>query len=245
MKLQIGLEKDKIFSSSASLLLHIASLFLVIIILNETSDKPHAGRGFIQITSDDYLQSQTSSQNGKDNFTSRNNESSIKKVDEEKKILDKTNETEANQSFYNFSNFPVDTTSLDQVYHESTLDVTLRYPNGWTYVDSDVKNKLDGVTFWFTQTNIYPPPYVHLEVEDKDLFDPQRYKHKTEINGYDVYFNDPQELEGQISQTIYIHTNSDQDYSLKLIMEGKQAFNAFQPVFFGMVKSFKFGKSLF
>jgi len=246
MKFQTGIESNTIFSSSASLLVHIAVLFSVLIILNEISDKPKTSRGFIQIAPKDFfMDKQTGVNNEKSNLKPKESASS-KKENADKKLSDKLNQiNESSQTIYDFSNLPVDTTSLDQVYHESTLDVTLHYPNGWTYIDQDVQNKLDGVTFWFTQTNISPPPYVHLEVEDKDLFDPQRYKYKTLINGYDIYFNDPQELEGQISQTIYIHTGSDEDYSLKLIIEGKSAFNSFQPIFFGMVKTFKFGKSLF
>ena len=53
------------------------------------------------------------------------------------------------------------------------------------------------------------------------------------------------EMEGQVARVFYIRTNSGEDYSLKLIMKGKEEFKSFQPVFFGMIKSFKFGKGLF
>jgi hypothetical protein len=147
--------------------------------------------------------------------------------------------------FYNFSEFEYDASDPEQIYSESTLDVTLNYPNGWTYIDQNVKNKLDGVTFWLVKGNYNPPPYVHLEVKEKYLFNPARFKYKMELNGNIAYYNNPEELEGQISQVVYIRTDSDEDYSVKLIMKGREEFKSFQPVFFNMIKSFKFGESFF
>lgn len=178
----------------------------------------------------------------------------------EENLIDNKNETEFNEEikppenneqiitglyYYNLTEAEFDTSSLEQIYRESTLNVTLRYPNGWTYIDQNVKNKLDGVTFWSLKGNYNPPPYVHLEVKEKYLFNPSRFKYKTSINRNDVYYNDPEELEGQVSQILYIRTNSDEDYSLKLIMKGKEEFKSFQPEFFNMVKSFKFGSLIF
>ena len=147
--------------------------------------------------------------------------------------------------FYNFSEFESDASDPEQIYRESTLEVTLKYPNGWTYIDQNVKNKLDGITFWLVKGNYNPPPYVHLEVKEKYLFNPARFKYKMELNGSTAYYNNPEELEGQISQVVYIRTDSDEDYSLKLIMKGREEFKSFQPVFFSMIKSFKFGESFF
>jgi hypothetical protein len=132
-----------------------------------------------------------------------------------------------------------------QVYKESTLNVSLRYPNGWTYLDQDVKNKLDGVTFWAVDRSYQIPPYVHLDVRDKSIFNSSRFKYKFSNRGRDYYYNDPEELEGYFTQVIYLRTNSDEDYSIKLMVKGKEAFKSFQPVFFNMVKSFNFGKSFF
>jgi hypothetical protein len=147
--------------------------------------------------------------------------------------------------YYNFTETEFDTSDLKQIYSEPTLNVTLRYPNGWTYMDQNVKKKLDGVTFWSLIGNYDPPPYVHLEVKEKYLFNPVRFKYKTEINGNEAYYNDPEELEGQVSQVIYIRTDSDEDYSFKLIMKGRETFKSFQPEFFNMIKSFKFGTTIF
>jgi len=121
----------------------------------------------------------------------------------------------------------------------------MKYPAGWTYIDQDVNKKLDGVTFWSAIGNYSPPPYINLEVRDKDLFDANRYKFNLKTWGYTIFYNDPEELESQVSQIFYIRTNYGEDFSLKLIMNGRDEFKSFQPVFFGMLKSFKFGKGLF
>lgn len=134
-----------------------------------------------------------------------------------------------------------DTAGLENIYSETTLDVQIKYPYGWTYIDQNAKNRLDGVTFWSAANQYNPPPYVHLEVMDKDLFNPSRFKYKSEFENYTIYYNDPEELSGQYSRLIYIRTETDVDYSLKLIMKGKEQFENFEPVFFGMLKTFSFG----
>ena len=166
-----------------------------------------------------------------------------KKEEASDKIKPVQRKTEA--YFYNFTKSDYDTSALIQVYKESTLNVSLRYPGGWTYLDQDVKNKLDGVTFWAVDKNYKVPPYVHLNVQDKDIFNPSRYKYKFSSYEKVYYFNDPEELEGYFTQIIYIRTNSYEDYSIKLMVKGKEAFKAFQPVFFNMAKSLNFGKSFF
>ncbi len=148
-------------------------------------------------------------------------------------------------SFYSFSDNHADTSNLVQYYKESTLNVSIKYPAGWKYIDQNVKNKLDGVTFWTTSGTFNPPPYVHIEVRDKDLFNPKRFKYKYETDNYTLYYNDPEELAGQFNQILYIRTDTNEDYSIKLIMNGEEAFKMFQPVFFGMVKSFKYGSGYF
>ncbi len=152
---------------------------------------------------------------------------------------------ESVSAYMEFNPANADTADLEQVYSESTLNVSLKYPAGWKYVDQNVNQKLDGVTFWAVSGKYSPPPYVHLEVKEKYLFNPSRYKHKIKMPYYTIYYNDPVELSGQVSQILYIRTESDEDFSLKLIMEGKEAFKSFQPEFFGMIRSFKFGRRLF
>jgi len=166
-------------------------------------------------------------------------------VEDEKTNDDKISEDNSTDEFYNFQNIEYDTSNIKQIYKEYTLNVSLRYPNGWRYIDQNVKDKLDGVTFWADQQNYEYPPYVHLEVQDKYIFNPSRYKFKTEHNGNIFYYNDPEEMEDYYTQIIYIRTNTEEDYSLKLMVKGKETFLSFQPVFFSMAKSFSFGKSIF
>jgi hypothetical protein len=147
--------------------------------------------------------------------------------------------------YHNFEGTSGDTLGLDQVYSEKTLNVKIKYPVGWTFVDQDRHNKLDGVTFWASNGIFDPPPYIFLEVKEKYLFNPSRYKFSTKLANSVAWYNDPEELEGQVSQVFYIRTETEDDYSIKLIMNGKDTFIAFQQIFFGMIKSFNFGKSIF
>jgi hypothetical protein len=154
-------------------------------------------------------------------------------------------ETILPSGYYNFAGAGTDTSALVQVYSEKSLNVKINYPVGWTFVDQDKQKKLDGVTFWADNGIFNPPPYIFLEVKEKYLFNPSRYKYNTKLKNTTAYYNDPEELEGQVSQVFYIRTDIDQDFSLKLIMNGKDTFIAFQPIFFGMIKSFNFGSSWF
>lgn len=138
-----------------------------------------------------------------------------------------------------------DTTDLDQVYTESTLNLSIKYPKGWTFIDQTKKNKLDGVTFWSVEGVYNPPPYIHLEVIEKYLFNPNRYKYKVKQFDCEWYFNDPVNLEGQISQEIYIRTETAEDFLIKLIMVGEDQFLRFRPKFFAIVKSLEFGGQYF
>ncbi len=148
----------------------------------------------------------------------------------------KPDELVNNDLFWN-----ADTAILENIYNESTLNVEIKYPAGWTFLDQNAKNRLDGVTFWGS-TNLYnPPPYIHLEVMDKYLFNPSKFKYTSEFENYVIYYNDPDEISNQFTRLLYIRTETDVDYELKLIMKGKEQFENFEPVFFGMVKSFSFG----
>ncbi|MFN3873893.1 MAG: hypothetical protein ACK4R9_12915 [Ignavibacterium sp.] len=148
--------------------------------------------------------------------------------------------SEGNLILVNPQDLVADTTDLDQIYSEKTLDLSIKYPKGWTYIDQTKKNKLDGVTFWSVEGIYNPPPYIHLEVVEKYLFNPARYKYKAKQFNCEWYFNDPINLEGQISQEIYIRTDNDEDFLVKLIMKGEEQFRAFQSKFFAIVKSLEY-----
>jgi len=222
---------DYALSLLLSILFHSLLFLLAAFMLNLQFNKPVINAVYLT-----FPDNETSVKSElKENLNTQNNQIKPEEI---------TNE-EVTDAYYNFNKSEYDTSNIKRIYRESTLNVSVRYPNGWTYIDQNVKNKLDGVTFWAIQGNYEIPPYVHLEVQDKYIFNPSRYKYKLEHKGNIYYYNEPEELEGYITQIIYIRTESDEDYSLKLMVKGKETFRSFQPVFFSMAKSLRFGNSLF
>lgn len=144
-----------------------------------------------------------------------------------------------------FTNLLADTTNLDQLYTETSLNVKIKYPKGWAFIDQNKNKKLEGVTFWVNDGTIIPPPYLHLEVINKDMFIEKRYKYKTDFEKYIAYYNDPEELQDYLTRVIYIRTEDNQDFQLKLMIKGKNEFESFEPKFWAILKSFDFGKNLF
>lgn len=138
-----------------------------------------------------------------------------------------------------------DSSGLGGLYSENTFNIRMKYPSNWVYVDQQNKRRLDGVTFWSSDNAYNPPPYIHLDVVDKYMFNSTRYRHKYDFPGFTGYYNDPEEMEGQVSQTVYIRTSGDKDYMIKLIMQGQDQFRSFQPKFFAIVRSFRSGYSIF
>ncbi|NCQ16687.1 MAG: hypothetical protein COZ80_07505 [Ignavibacteria bacterium CG_4_8_14_3_um_filter_37_9] len=138
-----------------------------------------------------------------------------------------------------------DTSTLTQDYSETSLNVKLKFPGGWKYIDQNVKKKLDGVTFFADPQIFNPPPYVHLDVAEKYLFNPAHFSQKMKTSRSEYYFNDPEELEGTYSLIIYIKTDTKEDFIIKLIVKGKEPFYRFLPSFWGIVQSFEFGNSIF
>jgi len=252
-----------IFSYSASLAVHIVIIIAVIIILNHGGSSM-AGKGIDVNLAGEYdlnpgstppVKTPANSKPEPENLPvnnrrvinnpleeaiNNNSEKTISKNINKEKI-----ESVLPSGYYNFAGAGTDTSALVQVYSEKSLNVKINYPVGWTFVDQDKQKKLDGVTFWANNNIFNPPPYIFLEVQEKYLFNPSRYKYNTKLKNTVAYYNDPEELEGQVSQVFYIRTDTDEDFSIKLIMNGKDTFIAFQPIFFGMIKSFNFGNSFF
>lgn len=166
-------------------------------------------------------------------------------INDEKKLLEKqkTNQIEESKTI-NFSDIKVDTTNLDQIYSEPTLNISIKFPKGWSFIDQNKKKKLDGVTFWANDGSYNPPPYIHLEVVDKDMFNEQRYSYKMDLEKFRAYYNDPEEMQGYVTQIIYIRTDDDEDFKLKLMLKGENEFKLFRPRFWAILKSFNFGNSL-
>ncbi|HMU43133.1 MAG TPA: hypothetical protein PKA80_07520 [Ignavibacteriaceae bacterium] len=173
-----------------------------------------------------------------------NNSQKLKQMNENtKELVEPIKQVPLN--YYLFSDLDADTSDLQQVYYETTLDVTIKYPAGWTFIDQNVKNKLDGVTFWLINSEIKPPPYVHLEVLDKYLFNPAKFNDSLKVSDFWIYYAEPKELEGQITQVLYIRTDIDVDFSLKIMVNNWENYRNFQPKLLGMLKTFDFKRSLF
>ncbi len=168
----------------------------------------------------------------------------VEKDEIEESVTEQVIQQPASQQF-SFKDIVADTTNLDQMYKETTLNVSIKYPRGWTFVDQNVKNKLDGVTFWASDGLYNPPPYIHLEVKEKYYFNEQRYKYQIEYDNYIAYYNDPEIIENYYIQNVYLRTKINEDFNIKLMISGDEAFKSFQPRFFGMIKSFNFGSSFF
>lgn len=246
IKLKTDKQEYPVLGFSMSLILHALIITAAALILHSSPEETRSGSPYVQIST---IETPPAPEKTADEQKKEIDKTEpVQKIPAEEKKENKEKESPENTAaalYYDFSKVPADTSGLVQIYKENTLDVSLKYPAGWTYIDQNVKNKLDGVTFWTTSTKFNPPPYVHIEVKDKDLFNPGRFKHNYRTRNYTAYYNEPVELEGQITQIIYIRTNTEKDFSLKLIMNGKEAFREFQPVFFGMVKSFKYGNQFF
>ncbi len=242
-------EDSHVLSISISLIFHALIFFTLIFIFNITVNKSHKSSPYVQVYTSEF--ENIKNDNSHIEERSKDKPSPVKKtltkeVEQNKIIEKKENQPEENAvSFLNFSETNTDTTNLDQIYREATLNVSMRYPKGWTYIDQNIKDKLDGVTFWSLKGRYNPPPYIHLEVKEKYLFNESKYKNKKTGKNYTIFYNDPVELAGQITQILYIRTEDDEDFTVKLIMNDKESFRSFQPEFFGMIKTFKFGKQYF
>lgn len=232
----INNNKTWIRNFSLSILLHLVIISTVIYFFNLQSERSKVNSSFFTIDTKEYVQQK-----------SEEVKSEIEKnVDEPKEInKEKKNDVIEEIQSLSFSDIIADTTNLDQVYSEPTLNVSIKYPKGWTFIDQNKKKKLDGVTFWANDGQYNPPPYIHLEVLDKDMFIEKRYSYKMDLENYKAYYNDPEEMQGYITQIFYIRTEDDEDFRLKLMMKGEKEFKAFQPRFWAILKSFNFGSSLF
>lgn len=227
--------KREIISLAISIALHLIFIALIIISGISSNQLPKINRQLITLES---VQS--------------DNQSELKPVEKEitdnaQQLNQPTKENESDLSnivILNPDEIIADTTNLDQIYAEKTLNLSIKYPRGWTYIDQNRKNKLDGVTFWSLEGNYNPPPYIHLEVVEKYLFNPNKYKYKVRQFNCEWFFNDPVNIEGQISQEIYIHTENEEDFVVKLIMKGEEQFKSFQSKFFAIVKSLSWNYGL-
>lgn len=137
-----------------------------------------------------------------------------------------------------------DTTILDSIYKDDSRGISIKFPFGWTFIDQKINSKFDGVTFWPSEINDNIP-YIHLEVVDKDLFNKNRYEFNSRISDYIWYFNNPETINEFVNFEIYIRTQEDVDYKIKLIVKGLKNFERFYPKFLAMLRSLKIKKGYF
>lgn len=226
---------NSILSYTASFLFHILIFLIAYFFANFKIKKAYTETGYVNV------------------YTIKKDNQAInfeKKLNPSTEVLKEADINSAKQpdNFLISSEFldkNADTTTLQQVYSETSLNVSIKYPLGWTFIDQNVDEKLDGVTFWANNLSINPPPNVHLDVCEKEFFNPQKYKHNLKLYDAVVYFNDPENLANYYSQSFYFRTEIGEDFNLKLTIKGEEAFKFFQPTFYGMLKSFRFGRTLF
>jgi hypothetical protein len=218
-----------------SVVIHFLLFFAVLLLLNIQDDRLKLNPNFFFLETKQFEKT----------YDKENDQLVLDKQGMEKTPSEETLPENDQLKFISFSELRADTTELDQVYKESSLNVSIKYPKGWTFIDQSKSKKLDGVTFWAVDGVNDPPPYIHLEVVDKYLFNKKKFRYKKELKYCMAYYNDPEELAGQISQTVYLRTKSHEDFSIKLIMRGNEAFKSFQSRFFAVIESFKFGTSIF
>lgn len=218
-----------------SILIHLILFALLVYVLNLSSNSSRINSVMFSLDTREYFTEQSI-------YKEQNFE---KQIPEANTSDETAKESIQETQTVSFSDIVADTTNLEQVYSESSLDLSISYPKGWTFIDQNKKNRLDGVTFWASDGDIYPPPYIHLEVVDKDLFIEKRYKYKLEMDYFTAFYNDAEEMQGHFTQLFYLRTDKDVDFRLKLIIKGKTEFEAFLPRFWGILKSFKFETLLF
>ena len=232
---EIDQKKKWIRNFSLSIILHLFLMLLFVYLVGWQSDRSRVNAKFFTIDTKEFVQQKSS------NAATDIEQNESEKTKSEIEKPNKFDEVKA----ISFSDIVADSTNLDQIYSEPSLNVSIKYPKGWTFIDQNKKKKLDGVTFWENDGQFNPPPYIHLEVVDKDMFIEKRYLYKLDLKNYIAYYNDPEEMQGYITQVFYIRTEDDEDFRLKLMMKGEVQFKSFQPRFWAILKSFSFGNSLF
>ena len=135
-----------------------------------------------------------------------------------------------------------DTSALRQIYQESTLQVSVRFPLAWSFIDQPKDNRLSGVTFIGAAGEGRVPPFIHIEVADPELFLKDRYLYSEELEDCYLYYNDPTEMEGQFEQVVYMQTGERFDFLFRLSVRDTEDFEAHRKVFYDMLGTFTYGK---
>lgn len=139
----------------------------------------------------------------------------------------------------------IDSTGLDSIYKDDTRGISIKFPLGWRFLDQKINSKFDGVTFWPSNEGSDNIPYIHLEVVEKDFFNIRRYEFNSKHSDVIWYYNLPEKIDDYVNFEIYIKTQKDVDYKIKLIVKGLTNFETFQPKFLAMLRSLKLKKEYF
>ncbi len=230
--------KHKALPFFLSLLFHFFILIIISRIQYWTLNDYDYKSNYLSINIKDYLQSE---------FEDKNlvkNEEVIKNfpLDDSKK-----DDVSNLNSFFMYDSLiqAVDSTQLDSIYRDDSRGIYIKFPLGWTFLDQKVDTKFDGVTFWPNNISSENAPYVHLEVAEKELFTERRYQFKVEHSDFTWYYNSPEVLDEFVDFEIYIKTQKDVDYKIKLIINGEANFKSFHPKFLAMLKSLRFKDEFF
>lgn len=121
----------------------------------------------------------------------------------------------------------------------------MRYPKEWTFVDQHQNDKFSGVVFLYQGLQFQIPPYVSLQIKDKEYFKASNYKYYIEYHGFKAYFNPQIDIGNETVQEVYIRSSENYDFIFKISIREKARFREFQQIFFNMLQSFNFGSSFF
>lgn len=220
--------KSKILS--LSLIAHALIFFILSLLQTFISKNDFAKTNYLSLS---YNES-------KENMLSENLENNLS----QKANNDESQSKDDNSKNYYYDSLiqKFDSTDLVQTFSDDTRGIKINYPAGWKYLDQKLNNKLDGVTFWSEELNLNSPPYIHLEIADKELFTESRFQSKIEFSDIVWFYNPPNVIDEYVNFEIYLKTKEDVDYRIKLIIKGIDNFYSFQPKFLAMVKSLKFEK---
>ncbi len=141
----------------------------------------------------------------------------------------------------------VDTSLFSNEYREKSLNISIKYPNEWYFIDQHKDEKFEGVVFIYGGANIDfgNTPFISLYLKDKNYFLSSNYKYSVLTDFYTAYYNDEIVIGSQKIFEIYLRTNDEFDFLFKLQAPNNAEFEEYKHKFFFMLKSFKYRKGIF
>ena len=130
--------KNWIRNYSISIILHLLFIIVFMFFYGLQDERSKINSLFFTIDTKEFVNQQDDLvEEQEDNLTNQNQplpNEQISEAPQELKTL-------------SFTDIIADTTNLDQIYNEPTLNVSIKYPRGWTFIDQNKNKKLDGITF--------------------------------------------------------------------------------------------------